>query len=233
MATLERAIAIAASAHTGQVDKAGLPYILHPLRVMLAVATTDERIVAVLHDVVEDTPWTLDQLRAEGFSPAVLAGLDAVTRRDGETYEEFVLRAARDPIGREVKRADLVDNLDLGRIAEPTERDRQRVAKYRHALEILDEKPAHGDDDPPVRSESRDAMPAPAMQSEASTTTAPRNPTAKEQARALVELLPDDASWEDLQYEIYVLQKVEAGLAAVEAGDVVSHTEVKRRFGVD
>src|SRR4051812_31424399 len=118
MSTLERAIAIAAEAHAGQVDKAGAPYILHPLRVMLSVETTDERIVAVLHDVVEDCPgWTAERLRDEGFSTAVLRGVDAVTKRDGESYESFVVRAAADPLGRAVKIADLRDNMDLRRIA--------------------------------------------------------------------------------------------------------------------
>jgi len=77
MATLERAIAIAAAAHAGQVDKAGQPYILHPLRVMLRVATEHERIAAVLHDVVEDTDVTLHTLAAEGFAPEVIAAVEA------------------------------------------------------------------------------------------------------------------------------------------------------------
>ncbi len=140
MSTLERAIAIAAEAHAGQVDKAGAPYILHPLRVMMALSTPEERMVAVLHDVCEDCPgWDFDRLRAEGFPEAVIAGLQAVTRREGEDYESFVRRAARHPIGRRVKRADLADNSDLSRIAEPTEKDRARVEKYRKAIAALEE----------------------------------------------------------------------------------------------
>lgn len=138
MSTLERAVAIAAEAHAGQVDKAGEPYLLHPLRVMLALATQEARIVGVLHDVVEDCPgWTFDRLRAEGFSEAVLAGLDAVTKREGEDYEVFVRRAAQDPIGRQVKRADLIDNSDMARIAAPTARDHARLARYRKALDDI------------------------------------------------------------------------------------------------
>jgi (p)ppGpp synthase/HD superfamily hydrolase len=137
MSTLERAIEIAASAHAGQVDKAGTPYILHPLRVMLALASNEDRIVGVLHDVVEDTHVSLDDLRAEGFSEAVLAGLESVTKQDGESYEAFVLRAAADPIGRRVKLADLTDNCDLSRIASPTQKDHDRIAKYRAAIESL------------------------------------------------------------------------------------------------
>ena len=93
-ALLERAIAISVEAHRGQVDKAGSPYILHPLRVMLAGSTDDERIVGVLHDVCEDCDgWDFNRLRSEGFPEHIIVALDAVTKRDGEGYEEFVRRA--------------------------------------------------------------------------------------------------------------------------------------------
>lgn len=134
MSSLERAVAIAAEAHAGQLDKGGAPYVLHPLRLMLQMETVEERIVAVLHDVVEDSDWTLERLRGEGFSPAVVEGVGAVTRRENEEYEEFVLRAARNPIGRGVKLADLRDNCDLGRIASPSGKDHKRVAKYERAI---------------------------------------------------------------------------------------------------
>lgn len=134
MSTLERAIAIAATAHAGQVDKAGAPYILHPLRVMLSCTTIDERIVAVLHDVVEDTSVTMVDVEREGFAPHILAALAAVTKVEGEAYADFVLRAAADPIGRQVKLADLRDNVDLSRIAVPTTHDQERAAKYRRAI---------------------------------------------------------------------------------------------------
>src|SRR5688500_8105181 len=123
MSTLERAIALAASAHEGQIDKAGAPYILHVLRVMLRLTTPEERMAAVLHDIVEDCGWTLDRLRAEGFSEEVVLGVDAVTRRESESYEEFVLRTKAHPIGRRVKMADLEDNSDLSRLSGITERD--------------------------------------------------------------------------------------------------------------
>jgi (p)ppGpp synthase/HD superfamily hydrolase len=137
--TLEHAIALAAKAHEGQMDKAGAPYVLHPLRVMLRMTTTEERIAAVLHDVVEDCGWTLDRLAEEGFSKTVIAALDAVTRRPNESYETFVLRAAQHPIGRRVKLADLYDNADLSRIAQPTERDHERIAKYRRAIALIEQ----------------------------------------------------------------------------------------------
>jgi (p)ppGpp synthase/HD superfamily hydrolase len=138
MNNLERAIAIAAAAHAGQVDKAGAQYILHSLRVMLGVTTLEERIVAVLHDVCEDCPgWTFDRLRSEGFSEEILVALDAVTKRDGEAYCEFVGRAAANAIGRNVKLADLSDNCDLTRIASPTKDDFQRIEKYRRAIALI------------------------------------------------------------------------------------------------
>jgi (p)ppGpp synthase/HD superfamily hydrolase len=137
--TLERAIAIAAEAHAGQRDKAGNPYILHPLRVMLAVTAPEERIVAALHDVVEDTPWTLDALRAEGFSNEVVAAVDAMTRRDGEEYFGFVRRAVAHPIARPVKIADLRDNMDMARSAAPAARDHARIDRYREALQMIGE----------------------------------------------------------------------------------------------
>lgn len=131
---IERAIEIAALAHRGQIDKAGQPYILHPLRVMLACESKAARIVAVLHDVIEDTDWTLDALRKEGASANVLAALDTVTKRKGESYSGFIERAAQNPIGREVKIADLRDNMDLSRIDEPSEADLSRMTRYRNAL---------------------------------------------------------------------------------------------------
>jgi (p)ppGpp synthase/HD superfamily hydrolase len=137
MSTLEHAIALAAKAHAGQTDKAGAPYILHPLRMMLRLSTPEERMVAVLHDVVEDCGWTLEGLRAEGFSLTVVAGVEAVTKREGESYEAFVLRAAQNPVGRRVKLADLEDNSDLSRIANPTAKDIERVEKYRKAIKLL------------------------------------------------------------------------------------------------
>jgi hypothetical protein len=140
VSTLERAIAIATEAHAGQVDKAGAPYILHPLRMMLRLTSTDERIVAVLHDVCEDCPdWTFERLRSEGFSERVLAAVSSVTKRAGEDYDAFVRRAADNPIGRRVKLADLHDNSDLSRIAAPTSRDFERIGKYRRAIAFIEE----------------------------------------------------------------------------------------------
>ena len=132
---LESAIKIAVQAHARQVDKGGSPYILHPLRVMFAVDSNAEQIVAVLHDVCEDCPdWSFDRLEALGFSAEVLEALKSVTRRGDETYEAFVARAARNKIGRAVKRADVLDNSDLSRIANPSAEDFTRLARYEAAL---------------------------------------------------------------------------------------------------
>jgi len=132
--TLERAIAIAATAHAGQVDKGGAPYILHPLKVMLRMSSLEERIVAVLHDVVEDCGISLEDLRKEGFSEAVLSAIESVTKVPGESYEDFVERAAQNPIGRVVKLADLEENSDLSRIVSPSWEDLERIEKYRRAI---------------------------------------------------------------------------------------------------
>jgi (p)ppGpp synthase/HD superfamily hydrolase len=107
---------------------------------MLSLTTEEERIVGVLHDVVEDCPeWPLLRLEAEGFSKAVLDAVASVTKlpQEEQDYDAFILRAANSVIGRRVKIADLNDNLDLSRIANPTERDLTRLAKYRRALAVL------------------------------------------------------------------------------------------------
>ena len=137
MSTIERAIALAALAHVGQVDKAGAPYILHPLRVMLRLEGMEERIVAVLHDVVEDSDWTLERLRNEGFSEIILQAIDAVSQRPDEDYNEFIVRASKNSIGRRVKLADLEDNSDLSRLTEVTDRDLARLRKYQRGIAIL------------------------------------------------------------------------------------------------
>ena len=141
MATLEKAIAIAAKAHEGQIDKAGAPYIIHPLRVMMRVmmrvTTTEERIAAVLHDVVEDTGISFDSHRAEGFSEQILSAVESLTKRANEDYDAFILRAAANPIGRKVKLPDLAENSDLTRISTPTDKDHGRVAKYRRAIDKI------------------------------------------------------------------------------------------------
>lgn len=137
MSTLERAIEIAAQAHAGQEGKGGEPFILHPIRVMLRCGSDAERTAAILHDLVEKTSWTLEALRAEGFGGEVVVAVDALTRRDGEDYEDYVRRAATVPLGRQVKIADLLDHLDRMRTLPPRADHAARLDRYRRALAIL------------------------------------------------------------------------------------------------
>ena len=133
MATLERAVEIAAQAHAGQKDKAGDPYLLHPLRMMLRMHSAEARMAAVLHDVVEDSEWTLDSLRAEGFPEEVVEAVDCLTHREGESYESFVKRVKVNDIARQVKLVDLEDNMNLKRLNEITSKDLARLEKYHRA----------------------------------------------------------------------------------------------------
>ena len=138
MPTLEHAITLAVKAHQGQLDKYGRPYILHPLRVMFRLETELEQIVGVLHDVIEDSDITFDDLRRMGYSEEVLTALDGVTRREDETYDEFVTRSLAHPVSRRVKLADLEDNMDLRRLSvQLTEKDFERLQRYRRAWERL------------------------------------------------------------------------------------------------
>jgi (p)ppGpp synthase/HD superfamily hydrolase len=144
-ADLARAIAVAAAAHHDQLDKAGKPYILHPIRVMQRVRQygTAVEIIAVLHDVVEDTWVTLELLRSMGFTDEVVEGVDALTRRDGEEYFDYIARCSRSYSGALVKLADLEDNSDPVRACagQPA-----RIARYERAraiiLQVLDENQA-------------------------------------------------------------------------------------------
>lgn len=118
MSNLDHALVLAEAAHRGQKDKLGRPYIEHCRRVVEAVGGLDEKIVAYLHDVPEKAEgWTPARLAAEGFSPLIVAAVDAMTRREGEDDAAFVRRAAANRLAREVKRADLEDNLFQARAA--------------------------------------------------------------------------------------------------------------------
>src|ERR687889_661940 len=125
-ATIEDAVSIAAQAHKGQKDKANAPYLLHPLRMMLRMDSEAAMMAAVLHDVVEDTDWTLERLRGEGFSAEVLDAVDCLTHRDGESYQEFVKRVRTNPIARQVKIADLEDNMNIRRVSRLGAKDLER-----------------------------------------------------------------------------------------------------------
>ncbi len=135
---LSKAINIAMQAHAGQVDKAGMPYIGHVMRVMQAGKTIDEKIVGVLHDVVEDTTWTFDALLAEGFPVHIVDALRCVTKlSDDEPYESFINRVKTNPLAVAVKIADLTDNMDIRRLQTLTDADVQRLRKYLKAYQSL------------------------------------------------------------------------------------------------
>jgi (p)ppGpp synthase/HD superfamily hydrolase len=134
MATLEKAIELAARAHAGQKDKEGLPYILHPLRVMMRVEGEEAQMVAVLHDTLEDTSLTEDDLRREGFSEVVIAGVVAVTHRREESYADYVVRCAHLETARQVKLADLADNSRLERVLFRPDRLKSDLARVRRYL---------------------------------------------------------------------------------------------------
>lgn len=135
---LSKAINIAMQAHAGQVDKAGMPYIGHVMRVMQAGKTIDEKIVGVLHDVVEDTTWTFDALLAEGFPVHIVDALRCVTKlSDDEPYESFISRVKTNPLAVAVKINDLTDNMDIRRLQTLTDADVQRLRKYLKAYQSL------------------------------------------------------------------------------------------------
>ena len=149
---LEKAIKIAVEAHTGQVDKGGNPYILHPLRVMLSLNSEQERVVGVLHDVVEDCEgWSWERLKEQGCSNKIIEALKSVSKTPEEEaeyralledekldhYLEFIQRAKANKIGRNVKAADIRDNLDISRIDDINVRDINRLNRYTAALRSL------------------------------------------------------------------------------------------------
>ena len=133
MATLERAIEIACNAHAGVKDKQGSPYILHPLRVMLGVEGEAAQIVAVLHDVVEDTRVTLADVRQAGFSEDVVEALALVTHKPSESYGDYVIGCQGNAIARQVKLSDLRDNTNISRMLlrpEKFDSDAARIQRY-------------------------------------------------------------------------------------------------------
>lgn len=132
-----RAVLLAAEAHVSQYDRAGEPYILHPLKLSLAAENHDERIVALLHDVIEDSPLTLDFLAREGFPERIVRAVDALSKRAGEPYDAFIERVAKDRLATRVKLLDLAHNMDLTRLPNPNEADAARVEKYERARRYL------------------------------------------------------------------------------------------------
>ena len=139
MDLLEKAIAVALDAHHGQEMRSGLPYILHPLHLMMQMESEEEMITAVLHDVLEDSAYTAEELRSLGFSEEVLRALELLTHEKGETsYQEYIAALKSNPLAVRVKLADLEHNMDISRLPAPLdERDLLRLQRYRHAWETL------------------------------------------------------------------------------------------------
>ena len=135
-ADVEAARALAERMHEGQTDKAGLPYITHPMRVAGRLETPEAKVVGWLHDTVEDTPLTLEEVEAR-FGPETAAAVDAVSRREGEPWQDYLCRAKANPVARQVKISDLIDNSNLGRIPHITLKDVDRQKKYNRALRFM------------------------------------------------------------------------------------------------
>jgi len=134
---LNKAFKLAKAAHAGQLDKGGKPYINHPIAVAAIVETQEEKTVALLHDVVEDTPVTLDELKEHGFPETVVAAVDVLTKRPGVDYGEYIQRVKKNPLALVVKIADMTHNMDLSRIQNPTAKDYARIDKYKKILAEL------------------------------------------------------------------------------------------------
>lgn len=127
---LEIAIRIAQDAHLGQSDKAGHPYIAHPIRVMNNVNSIEEKIVAILHDVIEDTNVTTDDLRKAGIPEKLISELEVLTHTSSIEYDEYIRHVSLFNIASIVKLADLKDNMDITRLNEITDKDSERLKKY-------------------------------------------------------------------------------------------------------
>lgn len=138
--TLEKAILLAKEAHKGQLDKGGAPYIEHPMRVMAAVRATDEKIIAVLHDVIEDTSITAHDLKSRlDLSDDLLHALQLLTRDPHQDYLDYIRCLAQNPLAAAVKAADLEDNMNLSRLPSITPKDLRRMEKYKTAKKLLHE----------------------------------------------------------------------------------------------
>lgn len=137
MPDLERALQIAVQAHAGQKDKNGAAYIFHPIRVMARCTTLKAKIAGLLHDVVEDTPITFEQLQTEGFSAEILSTLRLLTHLPEVPYEEYIKEIMSDPAAIEVKIADLEDNSDIRRLQDVDDRSVERLRRYLRAYRRL------------------------------------------------------------------------------------------------
>ena len=137
MDLIEKSLGIALKAHSGQKDKAGKTYILHPLRIMSKMGTEHEMAVALLHDVIEDSDYTSEDLQREGIPSDVVEAVKLLSKVDGESYDQFIDRVIKNPLASKVKIADIEDNINILRLESVGEKDFERVAKYHRAWKKL------------------------------------------------------------------------------------------------
>ena len=137
MHLLEKAIKIALEAHEGQVDKAGKPYILHPLRLMHECETEVEMVAALLHDVLEDSQFTVEDLKKEGIPDDAIEIIKFLTKGSNESYDDFIKRISFNKIAAKIKVKDIQDNMNIARLESVKQKDLDRLAKYHNALMLL------------------------------------------------------------------------------------------------
>ena len=132
------ALKLCFEAHKDQIDKSGMPYVFHPFHLAEQMADENTTIVALLHDVIEDTEYTLDDLRKFGFAEDVLSAISLMTHADDVPYMEYVVKIKTNPIAKAVKLADLKHNSDMSRLDQITQTDEERAKKYKQAIELLE-----------------------------------------------------------------------------------------------
>lgn len=135
----KKALKLCFEAHKAQLDKSGMPYVFHPFHLAEQMKDENTTIVALLHDVIEDTDYTFNDLIAMGFDGAIIEAIKLMTHEEGVPYMDYVEKIKSNPIARKVKLADLRHNSDLSRLDAPTEKDKMRVEKYRKAIVLLEE----------------------------------------------------------------------------------------------
>lgn len=139
MDIIEKSLEIALKAYAGQKDKAGKTYILHPLRIMSKMKTEEEMCVALLHDVIEDSDFTAEDLLNEGIPSSIVDAVQLLSKNDNEDYYEFIEKLLNNNLAAKVKRADIEDNINILRLNEVSDKDLGRIAKYHRAWKMITE----------------------------------------------------------------------------------------------
>lgn len=139
MSTIEKAIQIAVKAHAGQKQRNGDPYILHPLRLMMQLTDPDEQMAAILHDVIEDSDWTISRLSSEGFSEKVLKIVDLLTHYEKDSYTNYIKKIKKHPVATKLKLLDLQDNMNISRLPILKDNDLERLKRYHIHWKMLKE----------------------------------------------------------------------------------------------